>query len=48
MFAPLAAHPTALEFCGNIFLEAVNRRTREIGSNNQIAMPCNDDEDLPF
>lgn len=48
MFVPLAAHPTALEFCGNIFLEAANRRTRQIGSNNQIAMPCNDDEDLPF
>lgn len=48
MFVPLAAHPTALEFCGNIFLEDANRRTRQIGSNNQIAMPCGDDEDLPF
>ena len=49
MFVPLAARPTALEFCGNLFLEAANNyRTHQIGSNNQIAMPCNDDEDLPF
>ena len=49
MFVPLAARPTALEFCGNLFLEAANsHRTRQIASNNQIAMPCGDDEDLPF